>query len=227
MLNILILNPNSDESMTAEIRKTARRYADDRFAVECISTPGAPRLIETYADMAQAGPGMARIMQENQDKYDGVVVACHYDPHLDAMKEITPKPAVGIGEASLRVATMLGHRFSLITTDERSIPIHTGLIRKYSFQDAAASVRAPEAGPGDVPEKDRYLQAAREAVEKDRAEVIVLGCAGLSGLDRFLQGELGVPVLDGVVCALFLVEGMARYGIGVSKVRRYNPDDPG
>ena len=212
--------------MTAEIRKTAQHFANDRFAVECVSTPEAPRFIETYAHMAQSGPGMIRMMRENEEEYDGFVVACHYDPHLDVIIEITPKPVVGIGEASLRVAAMLGHSFSLITTDEHSIPIHKDLIRKYSLQDAAASVLAPEAGPSNVPEKDRYLRAARKAVEKDRAEVVVLGCAGLSGLDRFLQEELGVPVLDGVVCALFLVEGLARYGVGISKVRRYNPDNP-
>lgn len=224
-MKILILNPNSDEAMNADIQGTARSYAGDRFTAECASTPGSPRFIETYANMARSGPGMVRMMRENEAEYDGFVVACHYDPHLDVMKETTPKPVVGIGEASLRVATMLGHSFSLITTDEHSIPIHKDLIRKYSLQDAAASVRAPEAGRGIQPEKDMYLQAAREAVVKDRAEVIVLGCAGLSGLDRYLQEELGVPVLDGVVCALFLVEGLTRYGVGISKVRRYNPDN--
>lgn len=213
--------------MTAEIKKKARHYARERFAVECVSTPGAPRFIETYADMAQAGPGMIQLVRENEAEYEGFVVACHYDPHLDVIKEITLKPVVGIGEASLRVAAMLGHRFSLITTDKHSIPIHRDLIRKYSLEGATDSVCAPAADPGDVSEKNRYLQAAREAVDQDRAEVIVLGCAGLSGLDSFLQEELGVPVLDGVVCALFLAEGLARYGVGISKVRRYNPDHPG
>ena len=146
---------------------------------------------------------------------------------LGVIKEITPKPVVGIGEASLRVAAMLGRSFSLITTDEHSIPIHKALIRKYSLQDATASVRAPAAERGDLTEKEMYLRTAREAVERDRADVIVLGCAGLSGLDRYLKEELGVPVLDGVVCALFLVEGLARYGVGISKVRRYNPDNLG
>jgi allantoin racemase len=210
--------------MTAEIQQAGRRFAGDRFTVECVPTPGAPRFIETHADMAQAGPGMVHILKEKETQHDGFVIACHYDPHLDLMKELTSKPVVGIGEASLRVAAMLGHGFSLITTDEHSIPIHKDLIRKYSLQDALASVRAPSADPDGLQEKERYLRAARTAVEGDGAEVIVLGCAGLSGLGGFLQEELGVPVLDGLICALFLAEGLARYGVGISKVRRYNPD---
>ncbi|MFA9454334.1 MAG: hypothetical protein ACERK6_10500 [Candidatus Aminicenantaceae bacterium] len=50
----MIINPNSDAVMTAEIHRMARQYARGRFTVECVSTPGAPRFIETYADMALA-----------------------------------------------------------------------------------------------------------------------------------------------------------------------------
>jgi allantoin racemase len=119
---------------------------------------------------------------------------------------------------------MLGRRFALLTTDAQSIPIHQGLIRKYMLQDALASVRAPSPDMGSLPEKERYRRLAREAVDRDGAEVIVLGCAGLSGLEKDLQETTGAPVLDGVACALILAEGLARYGAGISKVRRYNPD---
>jgi allantoin racemase len=60
-------------------------------------------------------------------------------------------------------------------------------------------------------------------VEEDGAEVIVLGCAGLSGMDREIREALDVPVLDGVVCALILATGFARYGVGTSRVLGYNP----
>ena len=56
------------------------------------------------------------------------------------------------------------------------------------------------------------------------AEVIVLGCAGMTGLDKRLQEKLKVPVLDGVVCALIIVMGLLKYGVSTSKIRRYNPD---
>jgi allantoin racemase len=55
------------------------------------------------------------------------------------------------------------------------------------------------------------------------AEITVLGCAGMSGLDKRLSEEIGAPVLDGVVCALIITTGLVRYGVSTSKVRRYNP----
>jgi allantoin racemase len=68
------------------------------------------------------------------------------------------------------------------------------------------------------------LQAARLALQEDRAEVIVLGCAGMTGLDERLSAQIGAPVLDGVICALIIATGLVKYGISTSKVRRYNPD---
>ncbi len=221
---ILIVNPNSDVQMTRAIRRRARGYTGMRLRVRCVTNRGAPRFIETYADMAEAAPGMRQLVRTHEDTSDGFVVACHYDPYLDMIKEMTPKPVVGIGEASLRTASVLGRRFSLITNDPRSIPIHEELIRKYHLQDAVASIRAPEAGLSSLTEAEIYLEEAKAAFLNDRAEAIVLGCAGLSGMEERIQRRIGVPVLDGVICALFLVEGLIRYAVGTSKVRRYGWD---
>jgi allantoin racemase len=106
---------------------------------------------------------------------------------------------------------MLGHSFTIITTDEHSLPIHEELVRKYHLQEAMASVRAPGPESEKKDKKERFLLTAQSAVDRDRAEVIVLGCAGLTGMDKYLQGKLGVPVLDGIICALILVSGLTRY----------------
>ncbi|MFW9991709.1 MAG: aspartate/glutamate racemase family protein [Candidatus Odinarchaeota archaeon] len=73
-------------------------------------------------------------------------------------------------------------------------------------------------------DEEKYLQTARMAIVENLAEVIVLGCAGLTGLNKHLQNDLGVPVLDGVICALIIAAGSVRYGISTSKIRRYNPN---
>jgi allantoin racemase len=62
------------------------------------------------------------------------------------------------------------------------------------------------------------------ALAEDMAEVIVLGCAEMGGLDKRLTEKLGAPVLDGVVCALSIATGLAQHRVSTSKVRRYNPE---
>ncbi len=223
-MRILIINPNSDPDMTATIQRSAEEFAQGEFEVVCTSTPGAPPFIETYQDILDAAPGMVRLLREHEAAFDAFVIACHDDPNLDVMKEITTKPVVGIGEASMKLATMLGHRFSIVSTLKHSIPNKEALIRKYHLEGVVASLRAPGPELAAASDEEKYLHAARQALEEDMAEVIVLGCAGLGSLDKRLMAQLGAPVLDGVACALIVATGLVRYGVSTSKVRRYNPE---
>ncbi len=222
-MKILIINPNSSKSMTANIQQAASKFAAGEFEVETRSTPGAPEFIETYEDQVKSAPGMSKLLRENEGKYDAFIVACHCDPNLDTMKEISVKPVVGIGEASMKIASMLGHKFSVISTAKHSVPNKEALIHKYFLHDSLASVKAPSPDIPKCSDEEKLYLTAKSAVEVDMAEVIVLGCAGMAGLDKYLQGKLGVPVLDGVICALIIATGLVKYEVSTSKIRRYNP----
>lgn len=223
-MDIMIINPNSSKEMTEEIQKIADDFSQGEFNVTCKPTPGAPEFIETYEDQVKSAPGMMQLLKENEGNYDAFIVACHCDPNLDTMKEISTKPVVGIGEASMKIASMLGHRFSVISASLHSIPNKEALIRKYHLQDVVASIIAPLDETKGYDDEESIIQAAKAAIEEDMAEVIVLGCAGMAGLDKRLQKKLGIPVLDGVVCALIIAAGLVRYDVSISKIRRYNPD---
>ena len=223
-MKILIINPNSDPVMTAAIQASAEVFAGGAFQVQTLSTPGAPRFIETYGHEVQAGPGMMALLKENEEAFDAFVIACHSDTNLAAAKEATRKPVIGIGEASMKLASFLGPSFSVVTTHKHSIPGKLEQARKYHLQDLMVSVRAPRVGEEDLTDFELYLTLSQQAVEEDGAEVIVLGCAGLSGMDREIQNAVGAPVLDGVACALILASGFARYGVGTSKVMAYDPE---
>ncbi len=223
-MRILIINPNSDEEMTKAIQKAADNFAGGDFEAVCKPTPGAPAFIETYEDQIKAAPEMIRLVRENEEKFNAFVVACHCDPNLDAIKEITKRPVVGIGEASMKIASMLGHRFSVVSSSKHSIPNKEALASKYDLQDMLASVRAPADEMSECDEEEKIMRAAQSAIEEDMAEVIVLGCAGMAGLDKQLQKKLGVPVLDGVACALIIASGLVKYGVSTSNIRRYNTE---
>jgi allantoin racemase len=222
-MKILIINPNSSAEMTAKIKETAIEFSAQTFDVDCLPTPGAPDYIETYEDQLKAAPGMMELVRKNEPTCDAFVVACHCDPNLDTLKEISLKPVVGIGEASMKIATMLGHNFSVVTDTIHSIPNKEALVRKYHLQDTLASARAPEGDAEGLSLEQKIFQAAEAAVKEDHAEVLVLGCAGMTGLDKHLQTKLGVPVLDGVICALIVASGLVKYRVSTSKARRYNP----
>jgi allantoin racemase len=223
-MRILIINPNSDTGMTEAIQESAEAYAGGAFEVETASVPDAPRFLESYEDEILCGPGVMRILKENEEAFDAFVIACHSDSHLDAAREATFKPVIGIGEASMKLASFLGHNFSVVTTHQHSVPGKLRQVRAYHLQDLLVSIRAPEAGEEGWNDADLFMELSRRAMKEDGAEVIVLGCAGLSGMDRMIREALGIPVLDGVACALILATGFVNYGVGTSKVLGYNPE---
>jgi allantoin racemase len=223
-MRVLLINPNSDAGMTAAIQDSAETFASGAFEVVTLPVPEAPRFLETYEDEIRCGPGVMRILRENEEAFDAFVIACHSDSHLDAARELTTKPVIGIGEASMKLASFLGHNFSVVTTHQHSVPGKLLQIRAYHLQDLLVSIRAPEEGEEGWANDSLFMELSRRAVKEDGAEVIVLGCAGLSGMDRKIREALNVPVLDGVACALIMASGFARYGVGTSKVLGYNPD---
>lgn len=223
-MRVLIINPNSDPGMTAAIQTSAETFAGGDFQVVTLATPGAPRFLETYEDEIRSGPGMLGILRENEPAFDAFVIACHSDSNVHAAREITRKPVIGIGEASMRLASFLGHSFSVVTTHRHSVPGKVVQVRALELQHLLVSIRAPEAGEEGWADAEMFMELSRRAVERDGAEVIVLGCAGLTGMDRKIQEALEVPVLDGVVCALIVATGFARYGVGTSKVLGYDPE---
>jgi allantoin racemase len=59
------------------------------------------------------------------------------------------------------------------------------------------------------------------ALRDDRAEAIVLGCAGMADLTAELQREFGVPVVDGVAAAVKQAEALVSLGLTTAKRGAY------
>jgi len=59
------------------------------------------------------------------------------------------------------------------------------------------------------------------AIRDDRAEAIVLGCAGMADLAAELGATHGLPVVDGVAAAVTLAEGLVRLRLSTSRLGPY------
>jgi allantoin racemase len=58
-------------------------------------------------------------------------------------------------------------------------------------------------------------------VEEDDAEVIIMGCAAMTGYSEELERELGVPILDPVAITFKVVEALTEIGVRHSKIGLY------
>ncbi len=227
-MRILIINPNTSESFTEKIQAIAGRYALPTTRALAVTAASGPRSIESIYDELLSSPGTLETALAHLDDFDAFVIACYSDhPSVYALREITDKPVLGIAEASMYVACMLGYKFSVVTTNREWEPLLWDAVRHYGLADRCASVRStgmPVLALESASPEETYqmiLNTARQAIEVDGAEVICLGCAGMAGLDKALEKELNLPVVDGVVSALKLLEGLVGYGLHTSKRLAY------
>lgn len=226
-MRILFINPNTSEEFTERIQKIAQQYALPSTEVVAMNPRSGPRSIESIYDELLSSAGTLELVIAELDNYDAFVIACYSDhPTVYAVREITDKPVLGIAEATMYIACMLGYKFSIVTTNDEWGPLLWDAVHHYGLTGRCASVRttgmavlALESG-----EQDTYsliLEGAKLAIDQDGAEVICLGCAGMAGMDKQLEAALGIPVIDGVVGALKLLEGLVGYGLRTSKRRAY------
>ncbi|MBD3304733.1 hypothetical protein GF339_00115 [candidate division KSB3 bacterium] len=227
-MNILVINPNTSEAFNRKLEATAKLYALESTAVTVISPQVGPQTIEGVFDETVSIPGTMQAFREREPDYDAVILACYSDPLVvAAMRELSAKPVLGIAEASIYTACMLGSQFSIVTTNDRWKPLLREAVHKYGVAAKCASIRTTGMHVADLENEhggsveDQIEAQAQAAVTQDGAEVICLGCAGMSGLDKRLQDKFGVPVLDGFVCAIKLLEGFHQYGISHSKILTY------
>lgn len=226
-MRILVINPNTTVAMTEKIGAAARRVAAAGTEIVAVNPASGPVSIEGYYDEAISVPGLLEVIGQRRD-FDAVIIACFDDTGLDAARCVTDRPVVGIGEAAYHMASMLSNKFSVVTTLARSVPALEHNLQKYGLAARCARVRSSEVPVLDLEKPgseacDRISAEIGRAINEDRAEAIVLGCAGMTDLADQLARQHGVPVLDGVVCAVGLCEAMARLGLRTTRTGGYAP----
>jgi allantoin racemase len=231
-MRLLVLNPNTSEEFTKAIKEAGNAVKSPGTEVVYLNPPRGPKSIESVYDELLSSLPCIEVLIENRSEYDGFIIACYGNhPVITAGREMLNGPVIGIMEASLYLACLVGHVFSVICSEDRAVTMFQDAVRAFGLDSRCASIRstgtpvlALEGSEGSNVE-ELILVEARKAIEVDGAEVISLGCAGMAGLDERLNRELGVPVVDGVTAAIKLAEVLVGCNIQTSKRRAYSPLD--
>jgi allantoin racemase len=166
-------------------------------SVDVAYLAGAPTSYMRQRDCARAEPLVVdRARQAEREGYDAVVVSCMLDPGVDAARRAVAIPVIGVAEATIAIARMLGARPSRFFT--RDIPV--------------------ERLGDDEEETARQLVAVgRSLVTGQGADVLVPNCSRLSPLALRLSTAVSVPVLPNEPIGLKVAELIATLGLRRSR----------
>ena len=221
MPKIAIINPNTTVSMTNGLRVTVERVAPPGFELLVTQPNTGVASIEGFSDGIKASHALLELTEQIQA--DGWLVACADDTGVDALREICAGPVMGIGQAAMQAATLLSARYSILTPMQRSVAILENNARRYGLDASLQGVHALNL-PVLAIEKnfDLIKQRARQILEKDNSECLVLGCAGFTRFRKPLEDALGIPVIDGVQVGVHWLAGLIHLGLKTSKHCTYN-----
>ncbi len=226
-MRLLLVNPNTSQAMTDGMAAQARAVAAAGTQIVGRQPSFGPASIEGHFDDAFGAAGVAeQVRLAAPENFDAVVIACFGDPGLDAARELTRAPVLGIAEAAFHAASFVATGFSVVTTLTRTCVIAERLVLRYGFERSCRGIHGT-----DIPVLDLETcgeatirtieQAARQALACDRSEAIVLGCGGMAALCATLQQRLGVPVIDGVSAAVKFAEALVGLRLQTSKIGDY------
>ncbi len=212
---IRVVNPNSNEAVTRGIDAALEplRFANGPEIV-CSTLAEGPFGIESQADAESVVMPLRGLIAADNSS-DAFVIACFSDPGLHVCREGTPRPVFGIAECGVLAALARADRFGVIAIQQKSIGRHLRYLRQMGLTERLAGERPIEMSVAESAsgEKtlDRMIEVGTELRDRDGAETIVMGCAGMARHRKPLEAALGVPVIDPTQAAVTMALGAVAF----------------
>lgn len=203
-----------------------RGWASQGTQVDVAVVSEGPTSIESLYEEFLAIPATVELaMQKEKEGYDAAIIGCAGDPGVDAIRELATRIAVfGPGSTSFLAASMLGHRFGVLTPEGDMSHANLEMAFRAGVKDKlAASVSIGMPVLDMMKDKQetvrRSLEVSRRIMKESGVDTIVIGCMTLAFLDiaGLIEEELGVPVVNPANITLKFTESMVACELAPSK----------
>lgn len=229
MPSALVINPNTSTAMSDGIKQTAARVFQPPWQCQVVNAPTGPESLESWRDYQLAGT-VIQPLTADYTNANGIVLACFGDPGLYALKEIAPVPVVGIAEASISLALLLGGKFGILAAMRRAVGLMDSMVRTYGIEARYAGTVSLDMRVLNFEEDhkgtlDALVKASTILVERG-ADVLLLGCAGLTGYTAELVEQVPMTVIDPVEAGCRMLKTIVESGLTTSHGGLYSKPAP-
>lgn len=217
-LRILIINPNTSQGVTDLIAGAAETIAGPQTELAfATATRGVP-YIASRTEAAIGGHVALEMLAEHQPSFDAAIIAAFGDPGIGAARELFPQPIIGLAEAGMLTACMMGRRFAIVTFSNALAAWYQECVEWHGLTPRLAgifSLSEPFRAIDNVQDEkaDRLVELCHRALAESSADVIVVAGAPLAGFAAQVQTRVPVPLVDCVSAAVCQAETLVRLGM--------------
>lgn len=212
-MRLLVANPNTSQTVTDRIAAVARAAASPGTEIHAVTAATGAPYIATRAEAALGAVAVLELFALHAGQADAAVVAAFADPGLAAARELLDIPVVGLAEAAMLTACMLGRRFAIVTFTQAMEPWYQECVDYNGLAGRCSGVFCLDEPFADIAavaeEKAERLVALCATAVAAGADVCILGGAPLAGLAARVAGRVAVPLVDGVAAAVRQAETLA------------------
>jgi Asp/Glu/hydantoin racemase len=229
-MRILILNPNTSADVTARLLAAAKQAAAQGAIIgTATATRGVP-YIATRAEAQIGGAIALEMLAELHGDYDAAIIAAFGDPGLLGARELFDIPVIGMAEASMLTACMLGRRFAIVTFARALGPWYQDCVDMHGLTGRCAGIRTlddPFKSIGNVQDEKESLLAelAKQTALELEADTVILAGAPLAGLAARIRDRVPVPVVDQMAAAVKQAEALVTLGVRKPTVGTFRRPD--
>jgi allantoin racemase len=232
-VKIKVICPITTKEFENDTKEEVKKFVSDEVQVDAERIEYGTASIEGEYDEALAAPGILKLAEKAQNEgCDGVFISCMGDPAVEAAREILDIPVVGPCRASMLYAADMTHRFSVVTVVDGVVPLIEKVGRQVGLSGKLVSVKSVDIPVLELSDINKLLKAllekSIEAIERDGAQAIILGCTGMIGVDELLSRALeekgySVPVLYPAAVSIRYLESLIKLNMSHSKVAYLPP----
>lgn len=217
--SILIINPNSSKSVTENLKQILQPPSDITYSF-FTAPEESPAQVDSWTTEIESASACIKALEPLLSEHDGFLVGCYGDhPLIYLLRERTSKPVLGIFQATVLQSLAYGTgKFAVVTTAKRweealdhGVLSLLGSYHNYAgtFSTGLGVLELHTAEESLV--KQRIEEATQKALDKG-ARILILGCAGMSGMEEIVSAQAGenVRVMDAVVAGCEMIVGMVR-----------------
>ncbi len=226
MKKILVINPVADSRWNKTDGDYLKKIARKGTLIEVVNIEKGPKTIESFYDENFATPEILKIVRENKNQFDGIMINCFADPGLKAAREICNIPVAGAGESAIILTSMLGHNFSIISVKKNMIPMFEMKVVTLGLSKRLSSVEYIDIPVSELEvnlneTEEAIIEAINRTVKRNSTEVAVLGCTGMLSLYGKVAKRVSIPLVEPAAAALKVLEILIDLGISHSKAGLY------
>lgn len=209
-----VMPVNANEERKINVLQKLKQVVHPDTEIDIIDYKEGPADLEYYEDDLKAVQLMIADRQRLAT-YDGISIACFYDPGLRELREVLEIPVMGIGFASMTVANMLGSKSTVIVGRDKWIPKMSDNCLMYGLNKNVAHWRSVGLTVQQLKNekgltRERILDQAGRAIEEDLSEVIIMGCAAIDNIEQEIEDKFGVPAINPIIAGITLTETLAQ-----------------